>query len=447
MCLRIIFVFVLVAQPVFVKGDIFRWDTGDLIPGTERITSGPDVDLSDWNTDSRNLRFADFSASNDLSRANFHNSWLNEARFINANLTNSYLWWSTLANADFSGAVVNGAHFDRSDLSFSQLSETLSYQVKNLGGIGLGLNELSGWDFSGQLLTGAIFGYSSLQNASFEGANLTNAYLFGARLEGADLTGAIITGANFAEAYITNDQLYSTESYRLKNLSGIDLASAELNGSDLQQQNLTNAFLSSYDLIGTRLVDANLRGSKLAGADLLYATLTGADFRGATYNQWTRFPEEFDPIAAGMIYIESKEGDFDANDVLDLADLQLLENEVLFFNPSRPIAQMFDQDEDRDVDTYDLISWVVNAKQTYVGDADLNGKVDFADFSVLSENFGQAGSWRTGDFDTNRLVEFSDFLILSNNFGNTGAISAMVPEPGTILPCVWALLCPVWRRR
>ena len=448
MCSRIILILALVAQTVSVKADIFRWDTEQVIPGTGGITPGPDVDLRNWNTDSHNLRYADFSAGLDLSRADFGNSWLNEARFVDANLTDGYLWWSTLDNADFAGAVVKGARFARSNLSFGQLSTTLSYREKNLDGIHLGLNDLSEWDFHDQNLNGAVFDYSSLQNAIFNGANLTNANMFGANITGADLTGATITGASFAEVNLTATQLYSTESYQLKNLSGIDLASVELNGADLHEQDLTNAFLSSYDLLGTSLVDANLKGSKLAGADLFYATLTGADLTGATYNQWTRFPQRgFDPIAAGMVYIESKTGDFDANDVLDLADIELLEDEILFSNPNLDIAPMFDQDGDRDVDRHDLVSWVVNARQTYLGDTDLNGSVNYADFITLSGNFGQSGNWRTGDFDTNRLVEFDDFLLLSQNFGKTGAISAIVPEPETIWPYVWVFLCPLRRRR
>ena len=51
---------------------------------------------------------------------------------------------------------------------------------------------------------------------------------------------------------------------------------------------------------------------------------------------------------------------------------------------------------------------------------DANGDcfVDFADFLILSSNFGQSGkSLVDGDFDGSGTVDFADFLILSSNFG------------------------------
>ena len=67
------------------------------------------------------------------------------------------------------------------------------------------------------------------------------------------------------------------------------------------------------------------------------------------------------------------------------------------------------------------------------GDADVNGEVNFADFLILSENFGQAGDWREGDFDGDGQVGFPDFLALSENFGNASAAAntsaTTVPEP------------------
>ena len=57
--------------------------------------------------------------------------------------------------------------------------------------------------------------------------------------------------------------------------------------------------------------------------------------------------------------------------------------------------------------------------ETLVGDIDGNGTVAFADFLILSSQFGQdvdpAGSG--ADIDGNGNVGFSDFLLLSQNFG------------------------------
>jgi hypothetical protein len=46
------------------RADIYRWDTNQLIPGTQGIPPGPRVNLSspmgEWSSPQRNLRFAEF---------------------------------------------------------------------------------------------------------------------------------------------------------------------------------------------------------------------------------------------------------------------------------------------------------------------------------------------------------------------------------------------------
>ena len=65
----------LMSLPAAAQADIFRWDNGQLIPGTEGITPGPGVNLSspygEWSSPQRNLRFADFSGGLDLTEASF----------------------------------------------------------------------------------------------------------------------------------------------------------------------------------------------------------------------------------------------------------------------------------------------------------------------------------------------------------------------------------------
>lgn len=67
------------------------------------------------------------------------------------------------------------------------------------------------------------------------------------------------------------------------------------------------------------------------------------------------------------------------------------------------------------------------------GDFDGNGRVEFADFLVLSANFSQdVGSHTEGDIDCNGKVEFADFLVLSANFGTAvGGETSSVPEPSS----------------
>ena len=73
---------------------------------------------------------------------------------------------------------------------------------------------------------------------------------------------------------------------------------------------------------------------------------------------------------------------------------------------------------------------VLAVLNTLPGDLDGNGDVSFADFLVLSANFGtDLRSYADGNIDLNDGIEFADFLVLSNNFGMTAQGVAAVPEP------------------
>jgi hypothetical protein len=75
-------------------------------------------------------------------------------------------------------------------------------------------------------------------------------------------------------------------SLRNANLTGADLADADLRIADLTGANLRNAdlriaYLRGADLTDADLTDADLTGADLTDADLRNADLTGADLRNA----------------------------------------------------------------------------------------------------------------------------------------------------------------------
>ena len=85
------------------------------------------------------------------------------------------------------------------------------------------------------------------------------------------------------------------------------------------------------------------------------------------------------------------------------------------------------------------------------GDLDANGGVEFADFLVLSTNFGNSDDveYGNGDLDCDGTVAFADFLVLSTNFGSSSA-AATVPEPASdaFLPlCIAAILLSTTSRK
>ena len=82
------------------------------------------------------------------------------------------------------------------------------------------------------------------------------------------------------------------------------------------------------------------------------------------------------------------------------------------------------------------------------GDLDGNGKVEFADFLILSGNFGnEVASHEQGDIDCNGKVEFADFLVLSGNFGNEVGGTQSVPEPAGQMMLVLAGMIGLLIRR
>jgi len=90
---------------------------------------------------------------------------------------------------------------------------------------------------------------------------------------------------------------------------------------------------------------------------------------------------------------------------------------------------------------------VLNVLNTLPGDLDGNGEVDFADFLVLSVNYGQDfPSYRDGNIDLKGHVDFADFLVLSANFGKTPGDVAAVPEPHSWVVGFGFLSLVVFRR-
>jgi len=94
-------------------------------------------------------------------------------------------------------------------------------------------------------------------------------------------------------------------------LNNAHLGKANLAWADLTRANLTQAYLSRVNLKNANLGYANLKGANLTNANLIGANLTMADLTeakltNAKYDSKTKWPEGFDPVAAGAKLIVPK---------------------------------------------------------------------------------------------------------------------------------------------
>ncbi len=321
------------AIAAIAEGAIVRWDTREVIPGTESITLGPGVQIDHRELEFADLRLVDLTGAtleqSNLTSADFYATRLDNANLRGANLTRARLYGAVLIGTDLTDAIVEGAGLGvavSNGLTREQFYSTASYKSRQLPGIQLGLNELSHWDFSQQNLSGSSFGFARLVETDFSRANLSNSDFREARFDrtnfrqanltgatdirglGGDFTDAIITGASMVIGY---DQLTRTASYKLKelpgvglfgdlrgwNLSGQNLAGVrlgdQLDGAVFANANLTNATLREGSLVGANFHNANLSGaeffgSKLHGADFSDALIPNAKLLSAAHLGFTR---------------------------------------------------------------------------------------------------------------------------------------------------------------
>ena len=107
---------------------------------------------------------------------------------------------------------------------------------------------------------------------------------------------------------------------------------------------------------------------------------------------WARALTEDDiaELASGAsVLAASLPGDLNEDGMLSAADIDLLTAALR----SQETSLKFDLDGSGVVDEGDLSHTVIHHHQTWFGDADLNGTVNFADFLRLSANFGTDGGW------------------------------------------------------
>ena len=160
--------------------------------------------------------------------------------------------------------------------------------------------------------------------ANLTGANLRDANFSGVNLYEANLTGADLNGTDFTDAIFSSHTKWPAGFDHLTvgaHGPGVDYSHSEFTlgayHRDLTGANFEGARIVAGNFRGANLTGGNLRDANFSGVNLEFATLKGADLRGtdlseikhnshtkwtgAIYSVHTKWPEGFDPQAAGAI--------------------------------------------------------------------------------------------------------------------------------------------------
>jgi hypothetical protein len=115
------------------------------------------------------------------------------------------------------------------------------------------------------------------------------------RLVAVDLRRALLRGANLQEATFRDACLHRAV------LAGAHLQDALLLGTRLEDADLQNAELTGAEVEDANLESCDCRGARLGDVDLSRTRLTGARFEGATETSSTKWPDQFNARAHGVI--------------------------------------------------------------------------------------------------------------------------------------------------
>ncbi|HEY4330057.1 MAG TPA: dockerin type I repeat-containing protein [Phycisphaerae bacterium] len=108
---------------------------------------------------------------------------------------------------------------------------------------------------------------------------------------------------------------------------------------------------------------------------------------------------------------------------------------------------------DLKIDKSDMDELVQGILGTQYGDANLNGQVTGADYTLLADHFGGAGTWSVGDFNGDGVITGADYTLLADHFGfgQSGApgipATGAVPEPASLGALALGALALLRRRR
>lgn len=142
-------------------------------------------------------------------------------------------------------------------------------------------------------------------------------------------------------------------------------------------------------------------------------------------------------ISLIKVDLEGISGDVDANGVVDVADI----DQVLQVVSAGSYESAADVNFDNHVDADDIEAWIERIKNSYVGDANLDGEFNSSDFVTVfiagqyEDDVDGNSTWATGDWNGDAEFTSSDFVFALAQRGydrGTRTAVSVVPEPTAI---------------
>jgi acyl-CoA thioesterase I len=149
------------------------------------------------------------------------------------------------------------------------------------------------------------------------------------------------------------------------------------------------------------------------------------------YAAFTQLPDVEPPVP----------GDLNHDGVVGIADIDRMFLALRNGNPKF----YYDLNDDGEIDQTDADYLLHTLAGSEYGDANGDGQVSDADYTVWADNYGATdATWSMGDFSNNGNVTEADYTIWADHYG-FGAGDASVPEPTGL--AVAAIACLSLRRR
>ncbi|MGZ0078773.1 pentapeptide repeat-containing protein [Methylomonas sp. YC3] len=291
------------------------------------------------------LEHTDFSEA-DLVLANFDNAILDNANFSEANME----------HASFEGASIKNAKLNGKSLIQAKL-RNLRFLNQDLSGMDLRGADLRGSTFRSTNIDGTAFGVAAsninsimsgemtnLQGVDLSEANLSHvdwgvAVIADCRTKlpsNLDLTslpvfpvwtncegmppktkslggypfrrGPIVQNLNAQNSFFANQEFsgfwfwqsnFDNSDFSHATLIGLDIQGGSYNKANFEYTNLTNAHFTAVNFTEASFAHADLSNAKLREVDFSSANLEEAKLTGLCFDVKSKWPEGFDPLAAG----------------------------------------------------------------------------------------------------------------------------------------------------